>query len=181
MRSRPATWTALFSRNVLSPISTHEAWGSSSLTCAPKNARKRCHSADTICEVKFANRSAALRWPAASPAVCGGLCEEAATPGQPVSRQSAFWRTLPAIHPRELPGTAGSAAMLRQGMQNISLDVSNVLLRRLRFKQKSASLCAESVDGRNSLWKALEKWSEIGPLIFCCCAVAAKFLSRESG
>jgi len=40
MRSRPATWTALFSRNVLSPISTHEAWGSSSLTCAPKSARK---------------------------------------------------------------------------------------------------------------------------------------------
>ena len=118
---------------------------------------KRCHSADTIHEADFADRSAALRWPAASPAVCGGLCEEAATPGQPVSRQSAFWRTLPAIHPRELPGTAGSAAMLRQGMQNISLDVSNVLLRRLRFKQKSASLCAESVDGRNSLWKALEK------------------------
>ena len=160
MRSRPATWTAFVLRNILLPISTHGAWGSSSLTCAPRNARKRCHSADTICEVKFANRSAALRWPAASPAVCGGLCEEAATPGQPVSRQSAFWRTLPAIHPRELPGTAGSAAMLRQGMQNISLDVSNVLLRRLRFKQKSASLCAESVDGRNSLWKALEKRME---------------------
>jgi hypothetical protein len=31
----------------------------------------------------FAIFSATLRWPAASPAVCGGLCEEAATPGQP--------------------------------------------------------------------------------------------------
>jgi hypothetical protein len=71
--------------------------------------------------------------------------------------------------------------MLRQGTQNISLDVSTLLLPGARFKQKPAPLCAESVDGRDSLWKALEKWSEIGPLIFCCCAVAAKFLSRESG
>jgi hypothetical protein len=71
--------------------------------------------------------------------------------------------------------------MLRQGTQNISLDVSTLLLAGARFKQKPEPLCAESVDDRDSLWKALEKWSEIGPLIFCCCAVAAKFLSRESG
>ena len=30
--------------------------------------------------------------------------------------------TLPAIHPRELPGTAGSTVMLLQGTQNISLE-----------------------------------------------------------
>src|SRR5678816_4223248 len=30
--------------------------------------------------------------------------------------------TLPVIHPRELPGTASSAAMLWQGIQNISLE-----------------------------------------------------------
>jgi len=71
--------------------------------------------------------------------------------------------------------------MLRQGTQNISLDVSTLLLAGARFKQKSLGLCAETVNASVSLWKALEKWSEIGPLIFCCCAVAAKFLSRESG
>jgi hypothetical protein len=47
--------------------------------------------------------------------------------------------------------------MLRQGTQNISLDVSTLLLARTRFKQKPARLCAESVDGCDSLWKALEK------------------------
>jgi hypothetical protein len=52
--------------------------------------------------------------------------------------------------------------MLRQGTQNISLDVSTLLLAGARFKQKPPPLCAESVDGRDSLWKALEKWSELG-------------------
>jgi hypothetical protein len=47
--------------------------------------------------------------------------------------------------------------MLWQGTQNISLDVSTLLLARARFKQKQAWLCAESVDGSDSLWKALEK------------------------
>jgi hypothetical protein len=47
-------------------------------------------------------RSAALRWPAASPAVCGGLCEEAATPGQPVPRRNAFWRNPPGNSPSRI-------------------------------------------------------------------------------
>ena len=63
---------------------------------------KRCHSADTICEANSADRSAALRWPAASPAVCGGLCEEAATPGQPVLRRNAFWRNPPGNSPSRI-------------------------------------------------------------------------------
>jgi hypothetical protein len=50
--------------------------------------------------------------------------------------------------------------MLWQGMQNISLDVSTLLLARARFKEKPAQLCAESVDDSDSLWKALEKWNE---------------------
>ena len=40
MRSRPATWTALVWRNILWPISTHEAWGSSSFTRTPRSTRK---------------------------------------------------------------------------------------------------------------------------------------------
>jgi hypothetical protein len=47
--------------------------------------------------------------------------------------------------------------MLWQGTQNISLDVRTLLLARGRFKQKPAQLCAESVDGCDSLWKPLEK------------------------
>jgi hypothetical protein len=84
---------------------------------------QRCTRQIAIREANFANQSAAFRWPTASPAVCGGLCEEAATPGQPVhASKRASGGTLPAIHPRELPGTADSAAMLWQGSQNISLE-----------------------------------------------------------
>jgi hypothetical protein len=71
--------------------------------------------------------------------------------------------------------------MLRQGTQNISLDVSTLLLAGARFKQKPAPLCAESVDGRDSLWKALEKWSEMGPLIFCYCSVVSEISVRRVG
>jgi hypothetical protein len=55
-----------------------------------------------ICEANSADRSAALRWPTASPAVCGGLCEEAATPGQPVPRRNAFWRNPPGNSPSRI-------------------------------------------------------------------------------
>jgi hypothetical protein len=61
--------------------------------------------------------------------------------------------------------------MLRQGTQNISLDVSTLLLARGRFKRKPARLCAESVDASNSLWKALEKWKEF----------ESKAVAREKG
>jgi hypothetical protein len=67
--------------------------------------------------------------------------------------------------------------MLRQGTQNISLDVSTLLLAGARFKQKPAPLCAESVDGRDSLWKALEKWSELSCSSFAVARQQAKFLS----
>jgi len=81
-------------------------------------------------------------------------------PGNQFCAETLSGGTLPATHPRELPGTAGSAAMLRQGTQNISLDVSTLLLAGARFKQKSRGLCAETVNASVSLWKALEKWNE---------------------
>ena len=69
----------------------------------------------------FALSSAALRWPTASPAESEGLSEEAATPGQPaVIRRCFSGRSLPLIHPRESPGTAGSAAMPGRTLKNIS-------------------------------------------------------------
>lgn len=68
--------------------------------------------------------------------------------------------------------------MLRQGIQNISLDVSNVLLLRLRFKQKPAPLCAESVDGSNSLWKALEKRNEFDAGLRSCAVADRNDISQ---
>ena len=123
--------------------------------------RKRCHSADTSAKRRSAALSAALRWPTASPAVCGGLCEEAATPGQPVLRRNAFWRNPPGNSPSRIARNRRLCRNARQGTQNISLDGSTVLLERARFKQKSPRLCAETVNASVSLWKALEKRNEI--------------------
>jgi hypothetical protein len=43
-------------------------------------------------------------------------------PGNQSAPKRVSGGTLPIIHPRELPRTAGSAAMLWQGMQEISLE-----------------------------------------------------------
>jgi hypothetical protein len=88
---------------------------------SPKRTTDTCIQQIATREANSANQSAALRWPAASPAVCGGLCEEAATPGHQRA-ETHSGGTLLVIHPRELPGTANSAAMLWQGLQNISLE-----------------------------------------------------------
>jgi hypothetical protein len=94
-----------FWRNVLFPFSTHEAWGRVHLfTGTPKNAGGNHTRQIPICEASLADQSAALRWLTASPAVCGGLCEEAATPGQPVMRRSAYWRNPPANSPSRIAG-----------------------------------------------------------------------------
>jgi hypothetical protein len=45
-----------------------------------------------------------------------GVGEEAATPGQPVRARARFW--IPsAIHPRESPVAAGSAAIIQQAQE----------------------------------------------------------------
>jgi hypothetical protein len=50
--------------------------------------------------------------------------------------------TLPAIHPRELPGTASSAAMLWQGHRTSCLNVRHSALRPALHQEKSRdSLC----------------------------------------
>src|SRR5437868_9905894 len=121
MRSRPATWTACLAEYSVGQIHARGMGEFTAYACS-KSTRKGCTRQIALAKRTPQKQSAALRWPTASPAVCGGLCEEAATPGQPFPYRSTLWRTLLIIHPRELPGTAGSAAMLWQGPQNISLQ-----------------------------------------------------------
>ncbi len=59
-----------------------------------------------------------LRMASGSVLPCGGLSEEAATPGH--LRAERVLGNPPAIHPRELPETTGSAVALQQGVQDIS-------------------------------------------------------------
>src|SRR5579885_2540707 len=72
------------------------------------------------------------------------------------SSKRALWRSLPAVHPRELPGSAGSAITLWQGVQNISLDDNTMRSRTFHRKRKAGPACEETVDAREWLWKALE-------------------------
>ena len=51
------------------------------------------------------------------PAPKSRIGEEAATPGQPVALAHVFWKFPPAIHPRESPAAAGSAAIIRQAQE----------------------------------------------------------------
>ena len=78
-------------------------------------------------------------------------------PGNQSHAEAPSGGTLPAIHPRESPGTASSAAMLWQGLQNISLECRQLCaLHPPLIKQKSMLDCAETVDAVDSLWKFVE-------------------------
>lgn len=94
-------------------------------------------------EANFANQPAALRWhQRPSPAVCGGLLRRPQRPGNQCAPRRASGGTLPTIHPRELSGTAGSAAMLWQGMQESRLNDDTVRYRWGRHQEKTrAALC----------------------------------------
>src|SRR5882724_7639880 len=101
MRLGPATRAALLGEISCcpSPRTRHgEVHAPSTLRGA---ATETCTRQIATREANSANQSAALRWPTASPAVCGGLCEEAATPGQPV-RRNAFWRNPPGNSPSRI-------------------------------------------------------------------------------
>jgi len=81
MRPGPATRAALLC-NMFWPCSTQRGMGERRIRHrSPKRTTDTCIQQIATREANFANQSAALRWPTASPAVCGGLCEEAATPG----------------------------------------------------------------------------------------------------
>jgi len=94
-----------------------------------------------------------------SPAVLGGLFEEAATPGFSKPRRSTFSDYPPAIHPRELPG----ARWLRRNFLGRAFKTSHactgdtLLHYRTACNRKTGLACAQAVQDADSLWKALEK------------------------
>ncbi len=87
----------------------------------------RARAKDATRQIAFAKRT-----PQNNPQHCDGRrpvlpCVEDSVrrpqrPGNHSRTEARSGGTLPIIHPRELPGTAGSAAMLWQGPQNISLQ-----------------------------------------------------------
>jgi hypothetical protein len=67
-------------------------------------------------------------------------------------------RNPPAIHPREPPGTARSAAIFsRASKTSHACTASTLLERQAPRNKKLASCCAETVEEGNSLWKGMEK------------------------
>lgn len=90
------------------------------------------------------------------PAPKSRMGEEAATPGQPVALTRVFPGFPPAIHPRESPAAAGSAAIIRQG-QELS-RFAELTFRQFVLPRNTKNLCccAETVEDESSLWKAEE-------------------------
>ena len=83
--------------------------------------------------------------------------EEAATPGQP-ARARARFRCPPVIHPRELPAATGfTAIVIRQDLEGLTYSLEHTLGQIVAARnRKTLCGCAETVDGRTSLWKAEE-------------------------
>jgi hypothetical protein len=81
-----------------------------------------------------------------------GWGKEAATPGESSSRLRTFSGFPPAIHPRESPAAADSAAIIRQLRKlHVSLDplsARNVAPR----NTKTSPPCEEAVEDETSLW-----------------------------
>lgn len=152
-RSRPATRTA-FVRGFLLQLVT--AWRRNdrfSPTALPRSAAF----------AKASRRLVIVRSPTCN--CCGGqrsfpapksrVGEEAVMPGQPVALARVFWNP-PAIHPRESPAAAGSAAIIRQA-QEISRFAEPTLLQFVASRnRKTLPRCAEAVDDVTSLWKPEE-------------------------
>jgi len=158
MRSRPATWTALLCGTFCLPSSTHEAWGSSPHTNAQRAPVKDGTRQVAIGKANFATQPAALRWPTASPAVCGGLCEEAATPGQPFTYRSTLWRNPPDNSPSRITRNRRLCRNALAGhAEHLAAMSALCAFTRMCIKRKSACVCEEAVNARDSLWKALEK------------------------
>lgn len=79
------------------------------------------------------------------------------------AHRSALWRNLPAIHPRELPGPAGSAVMLLQGTQeHLACLCATVPVEGRHIKRKALPRCAEAVNVNTSLWKPTENLETSG-------------------
>jgi len=72
------------------------------------------------------------------------------------SRKRVFWKFPPTIHSRELPVTAGSAAIIWPS-QELSRFAEHTLCQIVAHRNtKKAPRCAETVDDETSLWKTEE-------------------------
>jgi hypothetical protein len=141
MRPGPATRTALLGK-MFWPCSTHKAWGSAASVTALRR-EQRTHA--------FSRSPLAKRASRINLQHCGGRrpvlpCVEDSVrrPQRPGTScaETHSGGTLPVIHPRELPGTASSAAMLWQGHRTSCLNVRHSALRPALHQEKSRdSLC----------------------------------------
>ena len=77
---------------------------------------------------------------------------------QPRSR--ACW-IPPAIHPRESPAAAGSAAIIRQAQESSRFALNTLSHFVAPRKNKTSQRCAETVEDLTSLWKSEEKAEKI--------------------
>lgn len=158
MRSGPATQTA-FVRGFLLCLVTawwrNDCFSPTALQRSAAFAKAGCRF--VIVRSRTCNRCGGQR---SCPAPCckeqrAGWGRKAATPGQPVALARVFW-CPPAIHPRESPVAAGSAAIIRRA-QELS-RFAEPTLRQIVAPRNTKTLghCAEAVEDETSLWKTEE-------------------------
>ena len=167
MRSGPATRTALFWQECSVRL-LRAGRGQRILRRIPKNAAQS-RAGQRICKEPklFTFPTAASRWPAASSSVCGGLSEEAATPGQPshilVRKRTRCVSGEPSrrftLENHKDPPALPSCRAAQHRTSRVS--GSTLLESHFCFKHNSAHLCEQPVNAVNFLWKALEKPEEI--------------------
>ena len=100
------------------------------------------------------------RWPAALPAACSkrasaGWGRRPQRPGNQ-SRSRAFLDRPPAIHPRESPAAAGSAAIIRQAQETSRFAEPTLSHFVAPRNTKTSPPCEETVDDVSSLWNTEE-------------------------
>ena len=100
------------------------------------------------------------RWPAALPCcllqrAVAGWGRRPQRPGNP-SRLRAFLDRPPAIHPRESPAAAGSAAIIRQAQETSRFAEPTLSQFVAPRNTKTLPPCEETVDDETSLWKTEE-------------------------
>jgi hypothetical protein len=175
MRSRPATRTALFLADILFAL-PRAGRGQRIVGRVPKNApatrraEQTCEeatSSHSLCNTTVASGRSRRLWRTlgggrnARATITHLFFASAARRSELHSRtRTRFWRTLPTIHPRESPGSAGSAVMPGKAYRTSRSSVSTVLESKARRNNKSAPVCEQPVNEWNFLWKAMEKLGE---------------------
>jgi hypothetical protein len=159
MRSRPATSTALHVDSCFALVTArrrNDRFGPAALARSASFAEAGCRSVivdQEILRSRARNLCAGQR-PCPAPRSKWGRGRNARATS---SRLRAFPECPPAVHPRESPVVAGSAAIIQQAQERSRFSLCPTLRQILAPRNgKRSRSCAETVEDETSLWNTEE-------------------------